>query len=70
MFVIPDDRRICIMETGIRCEFHFWKEQGTGMNIKKKRVLQIAVLAAAAAMIVYGLARGEAAVVFNKAVNV
>ncbi len=40
------------------------------MDIKKKRVLQIAALAAAAAMIAYGLAAGEAAVVFNKAVNV
>lgn len=40
------------------------------MDIKKKRIIQIAVFAAAAAMLLYGIARGEAAVIFNKAVNV
>lgn len=40
------------------------------MSNRSKRALQILVMAAAAAMLFYGVSRGEVAVVFNKAVNV
>lgn len=40
------------------------------MNSKSKILLRTAGLLTACAFVIYGLARGEAAVVLNKAVNI
>ena len=40
------------------------------MSRNKKAAVQAAVLCVAAAMIVYGVGRGEAAIILNKAVNI
>ena len=40
------------------------------MEIRAKRILQLALLSLAIGMIVFGIYRGEVATVFTKAVNI
>ncbi len=44
--------------------------RGICMNTKPKNICRASVLAAAVGFVVYGVARGEVAVVLNKAMNI